>query len=254
MVADRHHVLCPANPELLRHRSRESEVGLQWFLELVMIELTILDHGQRHSIHCSAVLFDMDGTLVDSTFCVEETWRLWALRHNLDPGALMTIVHGRVNEEVIQMVAPHLNTPVEHAFLVTTEENCRERLVAIEGAQELLRQLPRDRWAVVTSAWMTLAQMRLESAGLPCPEVLITADQVERSKPDPAGYLLAAARLGIQPEACLVVEDSPTGIEAATAAQMRVLGITTTFRREQLDSIWCIPDLRAITVERRAPR
>jgi mannitol-1-/sugar-/sorbitol-6-phosphatase len=214
-----------------------------------MIELTIVDGGRRHESSCAAVLFDMDGTLVDSTICVERTWRTWASRHGLDVQKLLNVAHGRQNREVIRMVAPHLETADELSFLTSAEEDCREGIVAVAGARNLLDLLPFDRWAVVTSAWKKLAEIRLSCAGLPIPDVLITADEIERSKPDPAGYLAAAARLNVEPSSCLVIEDTRAGIEAAIAAGMMVLGITTTFGREQLGCEWCISDFRSISVK-----
>jgi sugar-phosphatase len=212
-----------------------------------VIELRVSDGVQRLTLECEAVLFDMDGTLVDSNACVEATWRAWAARHSLDADALIRIGHGRQNHETLRLVAPHLETPQELASLAAAEENCREGIVEVPGARELLERLPPERWAVVTSAWRRLATIRLECARLPVPPVLVTADQVARGKPDPEGYLLAAARLGVDPTRCVVVEDSPAGIEAAKAAGMRVIGIATTFSRPQLGCSPCIDDFRDIT-------
>jgi sugar-phosphatase len=215
-----------------------------------MMEFMILDDGRRYETRCEAVLFDMDGTLVDSTLCVERTWREWASRHGLDVEELLKVAHGRQNRDAIRLVAPHLETPAELAYLASAEEDCRDGIVAVPGAHSLLDRLPLDRWAVVTSAWKKLAEIRLRCARLPIPSVLITADDIERSKPDPAGYLAAAARLGVVPSSCLVIEDTRAGIEAAIAAGMMVVGITTTFRREQLECEWCISDFRSISVTR----
>jgi sugar-phosphatase len=213
-----------------------------------LIELQVADGTRRHRLRCQAVLFDMDGTLVDSKACVEQVWQAWAARHGLEVEGFMRIAHGRTNEEVMRLVAPHLDTPEEHAFLVQAEEGCREGITAVAGARELLALLPPDRWAVVTSAWRRLAEIRMQCAGLPLPAVLVTADQVPRSKPHPDGYLAAAGRLGVEPSACVVIEDAPAGIEAGRAAGAAVIGITTTFPREQLGCEWCIGDLRSLEV------
>jgi sugar-phosphatase len=213
-----------------------------------MIKLALADGQDRLAITCEAVLFDMDGTLVDSTNCVESTWRNWATRHNLDIEKLLQVAHGRQNHETIQLVAPHLNTPEEIDFLVRAEEECQDGIIAVPGARDLVDMLPLDCWAVVTSAWRRLAEIRLQCAGLPLPEVLITADEVKRSKPHPDGYLAAAARLGIEPAECLVFEDAPAGIEAASAAGMNVIGLGTTFSHKQLGCNWCIDDFRSISV------
>lgn len=219
-----------------------------------MIDLLVTDGDRRRAVRCQAVLFDMDGTLVDSTACVEKVWLDWARRRGVDPERLMAIAHGRQNPDVLRVVAPHLDIELEAASLVDAEERCRDGIVAVAGAPELLQALPADRWAIVTSAWQRLAEIRLGCAGLPVPPVLVTADDIPRSKPHPDGYLAAAARLGVEPGACLVIEDAHAGIEAGRAAGMTVLGITTTFSRQQLDYDFCIDDLRAISVVRSVAR
>jgi mannitol-1-/sugar-/sorbitol-6-phosphatase len=213
-----------------------------------MIDVNVSVGSTHHVFRCEAVLFDMDGTLVDSSHCVERTWRLWAEKHRLDLDALLAISHGRQNYETIRAIAPHLETPEELAFLVRAEEECREGIVAVHGARSLLESLNPAAWAVVTSAWRTLAELRLQCAGLPSPEFLVTADDVARSKPHPEGYLLAASRLGVAPSTCVVIEDAPAGIEAARAAGMRVIGISTTFPREHLACDVCVDDLHGMTI------
>jgi sugar-phosphatase len=213
-----------------------------------MIELTVTDGDRSRAIRCRAILFDMDGTLVDSTACVERVWRDWALRRGVDPEALMAVAHGRQNPDVLRLVAPHLDIEREAAALIEEEERCREGIVAVAGAEQLLSALPADRWAIVTSAWQRLAEIRLGCARLPLPPVMVTADDIPRSKPHPDGYLAAAARLGADPADCLVIEDAHAGIEAGRAAGMTVLGIATTFSRAELGCEFCIDDLRAIAV------
>jgi mannitol-1-/sugar-/sorbitol-6-phosphatase len=216
--------------------------------EVVEVIVNDTDRGRR-AIRCAAVLFDMDGTLVDSSSCVESTWRMWAAKHGVDIDALLSISHGRQNHETIRLIAPHLETPEEIAFLVQTEEDCHEGIREVCGARALLDSMGAAApWAVVTSAWRTLAEKRLRLAGLPIPGVLITSDDISHSKPHPEGYLLAAARLGVAPTDCVVIEDAHAGIEAGRAAGMTVIGITTTFPRIQLGCEWCIGDFRELTV------
>lgn len=213
-----------------------------------MLELTLARGSARETFICQAILFDMDGTLVDSSYCVERTWRLWAEKHQLDIDALLAISHGRQNYETIRLIAPHLEHPEEIAFLVRTEEECRDGIMAVPGARALLDALRRDQWAVVTSAWRSLAELRLACSGLPIPDVLVTSDDVTRSKPHPDGYLAAAARLNVAPADCLVIEDAPAGIESARAAGMRVIGITTTFPAERLACDAIVDDFSGVTV------
>ncbi|HEX6359934.1 HAD-IA family hydrolase [Actinophytocola sp.] len=193
------------------------------------------------------MLFDMDGTLLDSAECVRRVWSDWGDGHGFDVDELMGLSHGRRNDEVVRLVAPWLDVAGELARLASAEEDCRDGIAAVPGARRLLAQLGAARWAVVTSAWRRLARIRLGAAGLELPPVLVTADDVERGKPDPEGYLQAAARLGCRPTACVVVEDAPAGVAAARAAGMRVVGVTTTVGRDRLGCEWCVEDLRALT-------
>jgi sugar-phosphatase len=211
-----------------------------------VIELVIEDEGRAHPLSCEAVLFDMDGTLVDSRACVEACWRRWAERHSLDVDALLAQAHGRQNQDLIRLVAPHLDTPEELEGLVRAEEACRDGIVAIPGAGALLARLPRPRWALVTSAWRVLAEIRMACAGLPLPDVLVPAEESPRGKPHPDGYLIAAHRLGVRPERCVVFEDAPAGVAAGKAAGMTVVGLRTTFDRQRLGCALCVPDFRAV--------
>jgi sugar-phosphatase len=197
---------------------------------------------------CGAVLFDMDGTLVDSTRCVETLWRQFAELHQLDISEVLAASHGRRTIDTLREVAPHLDAAKEAAVLDTSELGARDGIVAVEGAAALLESLPSDRWAVVTSAGRTLAEVRLRGAGLPVPKVLISADDVTHGKPDPEGYLKAAAVLGVAPHRCLVVEDTPPGLTAGRAAGMEVLGITTTYPCARLLGVPCVADLCEVRI------
>lgn len=185
-------------------------------------------------IRCDAVLFDLDGVLVDSAACVERHWRLWAERHHLDADAIMPFAHGRPTVESIRLVAPHLPAEAEAAVLNAAEGFDTDGVVAVEGAAALVRSLPSTAWAIATSGTRDTALTRLRHTGVPVPSVLITADDVARGKPDPEAYLRAAAGLGVLPKHCVVVEDAPAGISAARAAGMRVVALVTTHPRSEL--------------------
>ncbi len=197
-------------------------------------------------IKCDAVLFDMDGTLIDSTLACEQLLRNWATRHNLSPDYVITLGHGRRNLDVVRELMPRLSVEDEAKRLDQKELEYRDGIFAISGALQLLSSLPADRWAVVTSASRVVAQMRFACAGLPTPRVLICSDDVNRGKPDPEGYLLAVKQLRVQPERCLVIEDTPAGLEAGRNCGIRVLGITTTFGSATLNCD-TITDFTAIT-------
>jgi mannitol-1-/sugar-/sorbitol-6-phosphatase len=194
---------------------------------------------------CRAILFDLDGVLVDSTRYIEEQWRGWAVSKGLAPEPFLKICHGRRAVETIRLAAPQLDAEAEVAAFVPPE-NDDTPLTPIEGAAHLLEALPPRSWAVATSGPKAGAVDRLRRAGLPVPEVLIGAEDVVYGKPSPDVYLEAARRLGIAPADCVVIEDAPAGIEAARAARIPVIALTTTHPFEQLSADACAASLRAV--------
>ncbi|MEO8579825.1 MAG: HAD-IA family hydrolase [Gemmatimonadales bacterium] len=186
------------------------------------------------SFRCKAILFDLDGVLVDSAECVERTWRRWATEHRLDPETVIAAAHGRRAIETVRLVAPELSADAELAALAASESTTSEGINEIAGARELLQALPAGRWAIVTSGIRAVAEFRLRYTGLPIPSVMICADEIAHGKPNPEGYLTAAKRLGYSPADCIVIEDTPAGIEAAHAAGMRTIAVAGTYPREQL--------------------
>jgi sugar-phosphatase len=197
-------------------------------------------------LHAQAILFDMDGTLVDSTAVVERLWRNWAGRHGIDPASFLKKSHGRRTIETLAMVAPHLDIEQEAKSLEAQEITTTDGIIAVPGAASLLADLPRERWAVVTSASRELAEVRIRAAGLPIPDILVSAEEVTAGKPDPQGYLLAAQKIGQPAANCLVIEDARPGFEAGRRAGMRVLGLATTLSSTDLDGIPWIPDFRSL--------
>jgi mannitol-1-/sugar-/sorbitol-6-phosphatase len=186
------------------------------------------------SFSCKAILFDLDGVLVNSTECVERTWRAWAARHHLDPEKIIAYAHGRRTIETVQLVAPELSADEELRTLESSEAMTAEGVYEVEGARELLESLPQDRWAIVTSGVRPVAEFRIRLTGLPSASVMICADDISRGKPDPEGYLKAAVGLRQSPADCIVIEDAPAGIEAAHNAGMQAIGIAATYPRDRL--------------------
>jgi len=178
---------------------------------------------------CSAILFDLDGVLCDSTGAVDREWREWARRKGVDADAVMAIAHGVRTIEVIRRVAPHLDAQAEADAIENDEASDQAGVLIMPGAAELVRSIPQGRWGVVTSGSRLLASARLPFCGLPVPEVLVTSDDVSNGKPHPEPYLKGAERLGFDPADCLVIEDAPAGIQAARAAGMKVIGISSTY-------------------------
>lgn len=186
---------------------------------------------------CSAILFDLDGVLVDSTPTVERQWRAWAQRKGVDANAILAISHGRRTAEVIHTVAPHLDAEAEAREIEEREAEDHEGLTVVPGAAELIASVPDGRWGVVTSGPRYLQNGRLKFCGLPVPKVFVTADDVTHGKPDPEPYLKGAQLLGYAPAECLVIEDAPPGIQAARVAGMKVIGLASTFTVERLAGV-----------------
>jgi sugar-phosphatase len=185
-------------------------------------------------ISCSAVLFDLDGVLVDSTGYVERQWRDWAARRGLEAEPFLRVCHGRRAVETIRLAAPDLDAEAEVARFPEFLADEDVRLDALPGARQLLQGLPGGLWAVVTSGVRANAVRRMREAGLPAPRVLVGAEDVEHGKPSPEGYLLAADRLDVAPAGCVVIEDAPAGLEAARSAGMRTLALASTHSRNEL--------------------
>jgi mannitol-1-/sugar-/sorbitol-6-phosphatase len=183
-----------------------------------------------------ALLFDMDGVLVDSTKHVDLVWRQWARENGVDEDEVMAIAHGRRSLEVLEVVAPHLATPEEVVALERRESKGVADIELLPGALSLLSSLPAWSWAVVTSAGEEIARNRLRDVGLPEPPVLVSGDDIDRGKPNPDPYLAAAEALRVPPDSCIVFEDAPSGIEAAQRAGMKVVGLATTFPPEVIDA------------------
>lgn len=183
---------------------------------------------------CSAILFDLDGVLVDSTRAVERVWRQWAEDHKIDPDYVMQWAHGRRSIETLRRVAPDMDAAKENVNVERREIEDLEGVRKIEGASELLASIPPGHWTIVTSATRPLAEARMNYVGLPLPKDAITAEGVERGKPDPEPYLKGAQLLSFPPAECLVVEDTAAGIAAAKAAGMMAIGLTTTYPAHEL--------------------
>ena len=204
------------------------------------------------AVRVAAVLLDMDGTLVDSHAAVERVWLRWAEAAGVDPAEVLTDVHGYSSGATIRRVAPHFSaSELEAAEAFVLEAECEDvRDVGLaQGAKALLDRLEAERipWAVVTNAPRPLAAARLGAVGVD-PPIVVTIDDVRAGKPAPDGFELAAARLGVPIERCLVVEDSAPGVEAGRRAGATVVGLRGVPADHQL------ADLSEVTALLHSPR
>jgi len=197
---------------------------------------------------CKAVLFDMDGTLVDSNAVVERAWSRWAARHGIPVQAVLSFSHGRPTIATMECFLPGRDHTAELTEMERYEETRSEGVLPVPGAAQVVHTLQNQPWAIVTSAWRALAEARLEAAGLPLPRVIVPVDEIINGKPHPEGYLRAAERLSVAPEECIVFEDTRRGIEAGLNAGMQVVALLTTFPAERLGHHPLIRDFRDVTI------
>jgi len=184
---------------------------------------------------CAAILFDLDGVLVDSTRSVVRQWHRWAREKGLNPDEVSAVAHGVRTIEVVRRMAPHLDAEAEALALEQREAVDYDGVEVMPGAAELLQSIPEGKWCVVTSGMRMLALSRLQIGNLPVPKVMVSADEVTNGKPHPEPYLKGAQLLGMDPDECLVVEDAPAGIRSAHAGNMKAIGITSTYATKELE-------------------
>jgi sugar-phosphatase len=197
----------------------------------------------------SALLFDMDGVLVSSIASARRCWRRWAEHYGVPNADTFEIPHGVRAIDIVRMTRPDID-PYEGLKLIEDMEvEDVSDVEVLPGARALLHSLPAQRWTIVTSAGRRLLLARLAAANLPAPAELISAESVERGKPDPEPYRKGAALLGLPPAQCIVVEDAPSGIRAGLAAGCRVLGVVGTHDAPTLreaGATWVVPSLTAV--------
>lgn len=170
-----------------------------------------------------ALIFDLDGTLVDSSEVVRKVMETWCLKHDIPLQSVLDVCHGGRTEDTVSLVAPHLCAKTEAAEIEHLESTTLDGLMPISGADRFLEDLASHVWAIVTSSSMLTAKPKLEACRMLIPSVFITAESVNYGKPHPEPFLKAAIELGIEPKECLVFEDAENGVNSALAAGCRVI-------------------------------
>jgi mannitol-1-/sugar-/sorbitol-6-phosphatase len=185
-------------------------------------------------ISCAALLFDLDGVLINSTPAVARVWRSWAVEHGFNPEEVVARAHGRPSLTTVREYLPHADHEAENREVERREIADLEGVIPLPGALDLLAGLPADRWTIVTSCTRPLAEVRIRAAGLPLPRKMITSNDIQHGKPHPEPYLKGAAVLGFPAEDCVVVEDVPAGVRAGKSAGAKVIAFTTTVQAPAL--------------------
>jgi sugar-phosphatase len=195
------------------------------------------------------ILFDMDGVLINSIGSVVRCWQRWAAMYGVPDAAHYEVPHGKRAIDIVKLLRPDIDPQEGLRVIEDMEMEDMADLTVLPGVKALLEGLPPERWAIVTSATRRLLLGRLVAAGLPVPERIISADMVERGKPDPEPYRRGAELLGFRPEECVVVEDAPSGVGAGVAAGCRVLGVLGTHSLDELrKASWVVSSLEGLLV------
>jgi len=183
---------------------------------------------------CAALLFDLDGVLIDSTPAVARVWARWATEHGLNPEEVVGRAHGRPSLTTVSEYLPNSDHEAENREVERREIADIEGIIPLPGALDLLASLPENRWTIVTSCTRSLAEVRIKAAGLPLPKKLITSNDITHGKPHPEPYLKGASILGFPVSECIVIEDAPAGIRAGKAAGAKVIAFRTTVQESAL--------------------
>jgi sugar-phosphatase len=204
---------------------------------------------QMKTFRAKALLFDMDGVLINSIPAVTRVWSRWALAHGFDPEEVVHRSHGRPSITTLRELLPNGDSEAENRVIEQQEMEDLDGVVPLPGARELLLSLPLDTWAIVTSCTRPLAEVRIRTAGLPTPGHIITSSDITQGKPHPEPYLKGAASLGVSATDCIVVEDVPAGITSGKNARARVIALRTTTTEAELRAAradWILQDCAAI--------
>jgi len=194
------------------------------------VQFTICQFLVMNEISCAALLFDLDGVLINSTPAVARVWRRWAVERGFNPEEVVARAHGRPSLTTVREYLPNADHEAENREVERREIEDLEGVVPLPGALDLLSRLPEDRWTIVTSCTRPLAEVRIKAAGLPLPKKMITSNDIQHGKPHPEPYLKGASVLGFPAQECVVLEDVPAGVRAGKSAGATVIAFTTTVK------------------------
>lgn len=185
----------------------------------------ILEIQDHPSIQFSAILFDLDGTLVQSTGVISEILAAWAVEVGQSVQAVIDFSHGKRTIDIVTAFVGADHVDVHYQALTEKFIQSADQAVAVTGAAAFLQQLNEQAvpWAVVSSSEKVLIQARLKAAGLPMPTLFVSAEDVKQGKPSPEGYVLAAEKLAVNIQDCVVFEDAEAGVQAAQNAHAQVI-------------------------------
>lgn len=191
------------------------------------------------NIDFSGLLFDLDGTLIDSSEVIVRAWSAFALKYHLAIDEVLPAIQGKPAGESISTLRPdasEADISRDMQWLETMESKDTEGVIALPGTVDLLNRLKRQSipWAIVTSGTLPVATARIKKARLPFPTVLVTPEQVDKGKPNPEPYILGASKLGLDANTCIVFEDAPAGIESGSRAGAKTIGMLTQFSDTEL--------------------
>jgi len=190
-------------------------------------------------VEAKGLLFDNDGVIVSSIASVNRCWRKWAAHYGVPNADQVQIAHGTRAVEIMDLLAPGIDKEEGLRLIEDMEIADVDDLEVLPGVRALLESLPKERWAIVSSATWRLLIGRLRAANLPIPERIVSGDRVVNGKPHPEPYIRGAAMVGASPAECIVVEDAPTGVDAGKAAGCRVMGVLGTHSLEELRAAGC---------------
>lgn len=195
------------------------------------------------------LLFDLDGTIIDSSAVFDAAWTQWAHANGIAPEAILAIHHGRrIPDTIAAVTPPGFDLARGEQEVLALASTTLDGLRLLPGIDTLLHALPAGRWGIVTSSYRELVTRWFAHFGLPQPRVLVTSRDVTRGKPHPEGFIKAAAALGVAPQDCIIFEDAPAGIAAAEASGGTVIVMASMLKGEALAGRNWLADYRGIRV------